>query len=75
MNNTIIKFRNLKNTQQDRNWSQVEDKLMSYNIKPGTHRMRKSTKQTLRDIMDSPEFQHTEWQEKKKKSCCFQKIT
>ena len=29
MNNTIIKVRNLKNTQQDRNWSQVEDKLMS----------------------------------------------
>ena len=31
MNNTI-KFRNLKNTQQNRNWSQVEDKLMSQNI-------------------------------------------
>ena len=29
MNNTIIKVRNIKNTQQDRNWSQVEDKLMS----------------------------------------------
>lgn len=73
MNNTIIKFRNLKNTQQDRNWSQVEDKLMSYNIKPGTHRMRKSTKQTLRDIMDSPEFQHTEWQGKKKQVAAFKK--
>lgn len=60
MNNTIIKVRNLKNTQQDRNWSQVEDKLMSQNIKLGTHRMRKSMKQTLRDIIDSPEFQHIE---------------
>ena len=60
MNNTIIKVRNLKNTQQDRNWSQVEGKLMSQNIKLGTHRMRKSMKQMLRDIIDSPEFQHIE---------------